>query len=57
LYKVESQQKVISQLYSSDLIGGSLGSLIASLIFIPVFGYFFSLLFIAALSLYCLVSV
>jgi spermidine synthase len=57
LYKVEEQQKVISQLYSSDLIGGALGSLIASLIFIPVFGYFLSLIFIAVLSLYCLLNV
>ncbi len=38
LFKVEDQLKVISPLYSADLLGGSFGSIAASLIFIPSFG-------------------
>jgi len=38
LYKIEDQKKVISSLYSADLIGGCLGSLIGSLILIPLAG-------------------
>ncbi len=38
LHKIEDQKKVISSLYSADLIGGCLGSLIGSLILIPLAG-------------------
>jgi len=40
LYKVSNQLKQIKPLYSADLIGGSIGSIAASLIFIPVWGYY-----------------
>jgi len=55
LYEVEDQRKVISPLYSADLIGGCTGSLIASLILIPIQGYFYSLIFIAFLAVCCLI--
>jgi len=54
LYKVESQQAVISQLYTADLIGGSLGSLLASLVLIPTYGFFSSLIILVIL---CLASI
>ena len=38
LYKVSDQIKQLKPLYSFDLIGGSIGSIAASFIFIPVFG-------------------
>ena len=38
LYEIEDQKKVISSLYSADLIGGCLGSLLGSLILIPLAG-------------------
>ena len=38
LNKIEDQKKIISPLYSADLIGGCLGSLLGSLIFIPLAG-------------------
>jgi spermidine synthase len=38
LHEVNDQKKVISPLYSADLIGGCLGSLLSSLIFIPLMG-------------------
>jgi hypothetical protein len=38
LHEIEDQKKIISPLYSADLIGGCLGSLIGSLIFIPLAG-------------------
>jgi spermidine synthase len=38
LYKIDDQKKVISPLYSADLIGGCLGSLLGSLILIPLMG-------------------
>ena len=37
-YKIEDQRSVISPLYAADLLGGSLGSLLGSLILIPVLG-------------------
>lgn len=55
LHKIEDQQKVISQLYCADLVGGCAGSLIASLILIPIQGYFYSLIFITFLAVYCLI--
>ncbi len=38
IHKIEDQKKVISSLYSADLIGGCLGSLLGSLILIPLAG-------------------
>jgi spermidine synthase len=38
LYEIEEQKSVISPLYSADLIGGCLGSLLGSLILIPLAG-------------------
>jgi spermidine synthase len=38
LHEIEDQKKVISSLYSADLIGGCLGSLLGSLILIPLTG-------------------
>ena len=38
LYKVSNQIKQVKPLYSFDLIGGSIGSIAASFIFIPVLG-------------------
>jgi len=35
LYKVTNQQIVITRLYTADLIGGCLGSLVASLLLVP----------------------
>jgi predicted membrane-bound spermidine synthase len=57
LYKVENQQAVISQLYTADLIGGSLGSLLASLVLIPVFGFYTSLILMIILTMCCLIFV
>jgi spermidine synthase len=51
LYKVESQQAVISQLYTADLIGGSIGSLLASLVLVPSYGFFSSLIILVILCL------
>jgi spermidine synthase len=38
LYEIEDQRSVISPLYAADLLGGSVGSLLGSLILIPVLG-------------------
>jgi spermidine synthase len=57
LNRVENQQIVVAQLYTADLIGGCLGSLIASLILIPVCGFFFSLILMMVLSVCCLIFV
>lgn len=38
LHEVEDQKKVISPLYAADLIGGCVGCLLGSLIFIPLAG-------------------
>ena len=55
LYKVTNQQIVITQLYTSDLLGGCLGSLVASLLLIPTYGFIFSLIFMIVLSLCCII--
>ena len=57
LNRVENQQIVVSQLYTADLIGGCLGSLIASLILIPAYGFFFSLILMTILSVCCLIFI
>jgi hypothetical protein len=38
MHGIQDQQRVISPLYSADLFGGCLGSLMGSLILIPLFG-------------------
>jgi len=38
LYEVGDQKKIVSPLYSADLIGGFIGSLLGSLILIPLAG-------------------
>ena len=38
LYEIEDQKKIISPLYSADLIGGCIGSILGSLILIPLMG-------------------
>jgi spermidine synthase len=38
IHEVEDQKKVISPLYAADLIGGCVGCLLGSLIFIPMMG-------------------
>ena len=38
LYNINNQIEQVKPLYSMDLIGGSFGSIVASFIFIPVFG-------------------
>ncbi len=38
LFAIRDQQKVIAPLYAADLLGGCLGSLLGSLVLIPLFG-------------------
>jgi len=38
LHEIEDQKKIISPLYFADLMGGCMGSLFASMIFIPLWG-------------------
>jgi hypothetical protein len=38
LYEIKEQRMVISPLYAADLLGGSAGSLLGSLVLIPVLG-------------------
>jgi len=38
LYEIDDQRAIISPLYAADLIGGCLGSVLVSLIFIPLAG-------------------
>ena len=54
LHEIEDQKNVISSLYSADLIGGCLGSLIGSLILIPLAGMdvtIWGMLLLAAFSI------
>jgi hypothetical protein len=57
LYKVEDRQAVISPLYSADLFGGCLGSLIASLILIPVYGLLVSTILMTVVAVFCLIFI
>ncbi len=56
-FKVVNQKLVVSTLYSADLIGGCLGSLAASLYFIPFAGLKITDIFLTALSFISLVLV
>lgn len=49
LHDLGSQRKVISPLYSADLVGGCLGSLVSTLFLIPLIGMTYSSLYMAAL--------
>jgi spermidine synthase len=54
LHEIDDQKKIISPLYSADLIGGCLGSLLGSLIFIPLAGMdvtLWGMLLLAAFSI------
>jgi spermidine synthase len=51
LFKVKNQLEQVKQLYSIDLIGGSLGSIAASIIMIPVLGLLSTLIIITLISL------
>jgi hypothetical protein len=54
LHEIEDPKNVISPLYSADLIGGCLGSLLGSLILIPLVGMDVTtwvMLFLAAFSI------
>lgn len=55
LNQVPDQKLVISQLYTADLIGGCSGSFIASLILVPVFGFFFTLIALIIIAGCCLI--
>lgn len=57
LYNIENRQAVISPLYSADLIGGCFGSLIASLILIPVYGLLVSTILMAIFAVCCLIFI
>ena len=57
LDKTPDQQKVISQLYAADLIGGSLGSLTAGLILIPFYGLPISVALTTILTALCLIII
>ena len=50
-FNVEDQKKIISPLYTSDLLGGVSGSLLANFIFIPVLGFGITAQFMAFPSL------
>ncbi len=52
LHEIEDQNKVISPLYAADLIGGCVGSVLASLIFIPLAGLDITLWGMIILSVY-----
>jgi len=51
-FNVVDQKKIISPLYSSDLLGGVVGSVLANLIFIPVLGFGTTAQFMAFPSLF-----
>lgn len=47
---VSDRKRVVSPLYASDLVGGCLGSLVASLVMIPLFGMSFSMMSMALIT-------
>jgi spermidine synthase len=55
LNKEANQLTVVRQLYTADLIGGCIGSLGASLVLVPVYGFFSSLIILIAVSVVCLI--
>ena len=50
-YNVDDQKRIISSLYSSDLLGGLAGSVLANFIFIPILGFGITAQFMAFPSL------
>lgn len=57
LHGIENQEKIISPLYSADLIGGCIGSLLGSLILIPLAGMNVTLLVILMFTVFSLIMV
>jgi len=55
LHRVEDQVKVVSPLYSADLLGGCIGSVIASLVLIPMAGLVNTAGVMAVLSIVALI--
>jgi hypothetical protein len=51
LWRVESQGTVIAPLYAADLVGGCAGSLVASLVLIPLAGLPLTLLLVGAAAI------
>ena len=54
---IDDQRLVVSPLYAADLIGGCAGSLLAGLILIPFFGIELSTIFVATVSVVCLLLI
>ena len=52
LYNTKDKQAAVSQLYSADLAGGSIGSILASIILIPVYGLPLSIILIVVVILF-----
>ena len=57
LYRVRDQQTVIAPLYAADLLGGCLGSLLGSLVLIPLFGLDGAVMGMILLAALCLVLI
>ena len=57
LYGIRDQQAVIAPLYTADLVGGCLGSLLGSLLLIPLLGLDGSVLAMILLSVFCLILI
>lgn len=57
LHDSQQQDKVVSPLYAADLIGGCLGSILASLVMIPLLGLDLTLQGMTALALFSIVLV
>ncbi len=55
LSKTADQKMVVTRLYTADLIGGCIGSLAASLVLVPIYGFFFSLILLMVLSILCVI--
>jgi len=56
-YKVNEQKLIVSPIYSADLLGGCLGSLAASLLFIPLAGLKITGVFLGIISFISLILV
>ncbi len=57
LYKIPDQRKVISPLYSADLLGGCLGSFVSSLFLIPLAGLDVSMEWMLLLAVFSILLV
>jgi spermidine synthase len=54
LYRVKDQRAAVSPLYAADVLGGCIGSLVATLVLVPLLGLPASALLMALLALACL---